>query len=201
MVNVIFENLKQPKGDYAWFIYTSRNDYSDNLKKALLSDGFTRRIPYAAMICFIDDVEPLFSKDFFTFNRVRNQPEKNVWLKIAREAFEYDQELYDAYDRQISKMIGGDQEYYYIGYFNDEPVSIGTLLINRAENYAMLQNIGTRTENQNQGFAGQLTKLILNEAWFIRLTHVVLITTESSQPMFERAGFRQVSIIYIYVAH
>jgi len=191
------EHFKKNERIFAWYIYTSRYNNLDRINAALIRAGVTKYSPFAAMICFMADVGPLLSMDFFTCERVRGSTQMREWLEIVNEPFLHDQYMQEAYERRITNMLDSEDERYYVGYYLGEPVSIGTLIINHRENYGMLMNIATKAEFRRNGFAQQLIETVLNDAWVSKLTHVVLMAEFPHRGIFERAGFRQVSEIHL----
>lgn len=185
---------------FAGYIYRSRHNDIDKVRKTCRSLGFLNIYPFAAMICFLDDLEPLYSIDFFDCQQVSQFNTKQPWLDIATECFDHDDYMNECYDNLIMGQNTEGNVFFYVGLHNHEAVSIGSLVVNKDKKYGVLQNIGTKKGSRKNGFATQLSHHILNEAKLMGLTHVVLTAAADAQKIYEKIGFSQVSTIDIYVS-
>jgi ribosomal protein S18 acetylase RimI-like enzyme len=164
------------------------SNYSYDIGKILTTHGCVQETS-TVMICYLDSISVQDTPEFI--RPLCKHDNVVQWMNIFNAVFgEEDPNFTKAYTDLIHMNLGNriDVENYE-GYLDKDMVTIGTLFV--YDGYGLIANIATHPQARKKGMATMMTSALIQRAKKIGLNHL-LLTTHSSQKLYEKVGFKKV---------
>lgn len=119
------------------------------------------------------------------------------WVKPIRESFQTNDKAEGYRQLNCAKSYGpGTSFRHYIGYYEDEVVTSGTLFIDK--DVVMIQNVGTKPAFRNRGFGTALTLAMMQDAIAFGSKHCFLDSSDKGFNVYSNIGFKIYCMYQIY---
>lgn len=136
----------------------------------------------------------------FVIRVVSSKKEINIFGEILGSIFGNSEEA--VYVKEFYRLLGKEDVYkgenlkFYIGFFNDEPVSTGALYF--TEKSIGIYDISTKETYRNRGFGSAVFDYLLNEIKDDDREYCILQASEDGAGIYKNRGFREAGIIEVY---
>ncbi|MBN8828388.1 MAG: GNAT family N-acetyltransferase [Sphingobacteriia bacterium] len=170
---------------FAWWLGPSNK--SLKLREELVKKGFIKESPEYILCNSLENLNHIHqSKSELKITRVNNFRELEDFASIIKP---YDEKAGYFFDKLLNSNILNDNNYhFFIGYYNNIPVTIGTLFFN--QDYAGAFDLITIPQYRGKGFAKDMVLYRLNFAKENNMKYFYLsASSEISANIYKKLGF------------
>ncbi len=173
--------------------------YPSDLSSYLQAHGLIHRATMTCMLLETANVlpEPTMPPEL-VIEEVADEETLKVKCDVERRGFGSTEAMAQKYYQSyIHSGFGtGTAWHHYIGWLNDKPVVVATLLLHKG--VAGIYGLTTVEEARCQGAGETLTRYVVQEAKKLNYSVVTLSPTDMSEAIYRRIGFRDYCKLYHY---
>lgn len=170
-----------------WHTGPSSRPY--NLNKLLIENGMTKVREEAGMALIPDEINSSPRPRGLEIKPVNSDSMINDWSHVFTRSYNMDQSAIDLFCQVESELAGPAYRRLYIGYYNDEAVSTGTLFL--TGNIAGIYAIGTLPFARGRGFGRAITEFLISEARHDNISLYTLHASPMGLGIYQKIGFRR----------
>jgi|GEM_PF-2104665 len=191
----VISRIKELKIPVLWFVTPMSRP--KNLKKILKDHGFTYQNNWRAMAIDLKTVSERFNvPEGMTIKEVLNLEDLKIWTDVLVKSFEFPI-IVESYKKYfINAGLENLNFHYYLGLFNDKPVSSSVLF--KGDRAAGIFYIGTIPKARGKGLAKTMVYYILNKARNEGYDISILQASEMGYPLYKKVGFKEYYTTKIY---
>lgn len=190
----VISRLKELNIPALWFV--SPISCPKNLEKLLKEYNFTYQNKWRAMAIDLKKMPPEFNiPEGMEIKEVQSLEELKIWTDILVQSFEFP--LIESYKKYfINAGLEGLNFNYYLGYFNEKPVS--TSILFKGKDSAGIFYIGTIPSARRKGIAKAMVNYILNESKNQGYNICALQASELGYHLYKKIDFEEYYVTNIY---
>lgn len=178
---------------HSWWVDT--DDLTSDFKKAL--DKYQKKSigEFLGLSLQIDQtVNPEFSS--LSFDAVKSENQFLAWSKLIVEAFELPSSIEQQYADLFMKAPKNHFQHL-LGSHQGKYVVSGSVLCQNE--FAFIYNLATNKDERGQGYASNMLMELINLAKQANCTHVGLVSSPQSLPLYKKMGFREQCTFEIFI--
>jgi hypothetical protein len=188
------DSIKEIKQIFEYKPFSWWFDYNNEFHKMMLENGFSNVIEECEMIC------DLSKKTHNSLQAQTNLVIKQVLCNETLEDFINIMEINNKCARKFYKKFTLKdlqlKEKFFVGYFNDTPVSIASLFI--SDNSCSIFNLFTKNEYLKKGFGTDMMMRLMSFAKDSGCISAILFATLKGYEIYKRLGFSKSGELKVY---